>query len=153
MGKVGKRIAELGLVLPEAPKPLAAYEPFVKSGKLVFVSGQLPRKDDKIVFTGKVGSDLSLDQGKDAAKICALNALSILETAAGDLDKVKQILRLTCWVASADDFYEHPRVADGASELLVAVFREAGRHSRMTTGVNTLPGNAAVAIDLIAELK
>jgi len=153
MRMVEKRIKELGLELPPVPKPLAAYAPFAKSGRLIFVSGQLPRKEGKIVCTGKVGAGISLDQGKEAARLCALNALSVLKAAAGNLDKVKRILRLTCWVASADDFYDHAKVADGASDLMLAVFREAGKHSRMTAGVNALPGNAAVAIDLIAELK
>jgi enamine deaminase RidA (YjgF/YER057c/UK114 family) len=153
MGKVEKRIAELGLELPPAPTPLAAYAPFAKSNKLVFVSGQLPRKDGKIICTGRVGAEVSLEQGKEAARLCALNAVSVLKAAAGNLDKVRKILRLTCWVASAEDFYDHPKVADGASDLMVGIFGEAGKHARMSTGVNVLPGNAAVAIDLIAELR
>jgi len=153
MSKVEDKLKSLGLVLPPAPEPMGAYVPFTKSGKLVFVSGQLPRKDGKVICVGKVGAEVSPEQAKEAAKLCGLNAISVLKAAAGDLDNVKSILRLTCWVASADEFYNQPQVANGASDLMLEVFGEAGKHSRMTTGINVLPGNATVGVDLIAELK
>jgi len=153
MGKIEEKLKELGLELPPAPAPMGSYVPWTKSGKLVFVSGQLPRKDGKIVSVGRVASEISVEQAKDAARLAGLNAISVLKSAASDLDKVRRILRLTCWVASAPDFFDQPKVANGASDLMAEVFGEAGRHSRMTTGVIALPGNACFAIDLVAELK
>jgi enamine deaminase RidA (YjgF/YER057c/UK114 family) len=153
MSKAEDKIKELGLVLPPAPEPMGAYVPFTKSGKMVFVSGQLPRKDGKVICAGKVSSGVSIEKAQEAAKLCGLNALSVLKAAAGDLDRVKQILRLTCWVASDAGFFDQPKVANGASDLMLAALGEAGKHSRMTTGVNVLPGDATVAVDLIAELK
>jgi len=153
MSKAEDKIKELGLVLPAAPEPMGAYVPFAKSGKIVFVSGQLPRQDGKIICTGKVGSGVSIEKAQEAAKLCGLNALSVLKAASGDLDHIKQILRLTCWVASDASFFDQPKVANGASDLMLAVLGDAGKHSRMTTGVNVLPGDATVGVDLIAELK
>jgi enamine deaminase RidA (YjgF/YER057c/UK114 family) len=153
MSKAEDKLKEMGLVLPPAPEPMGAYVPFTRSGKIIYVSGQLPRKDGKIICTGKVSSGVTLDHAQDAAKLCGLNALSVLKAAAGDLDNVKQILRLTCWVASDAGFFDQPKVANGASDLILAVLGEAGKHSRMTTGVNVLPGDATVGVDLIAELK
>ncbi len=153
MGRVEETIKELGLELPEAPKPMGSYLPWAKSGKLVFISGQLPRKEGKIVYQGRVPTEISLELGKQAAAICALNAVSVLKDAAGELDKVKQIVRLTCWVASSPFFFDQPQIANGASDLLVKIFGEAGKHSRMTTGVIGLPGNATVAVDLVVALR
>jgi len=153
MGKIEERLRELGIKLPEAPIPMGAYVPWTKSGKLVFISGQLPRKEGKIVYQGRVPSETNVEQAKEAAAVSALNAISVLKSAVKDLDKVKQVLRMTCWVASADNFFDQPAVANGASDFLVKVFGEAGKHSRMTTGVNALPGNATVGIDLVVALK
>ena len=153
MGRIEERISELGLKLPEAPAPMGSYLPWTRSGKLVFVSGQLPRQEGKIVYQGRIPTEISAELGKEAAGICALNAVSVLKDAAGDLDKVKQILRMTCWVASSPFFFDQPAIANGASDFLVKVFGEAGKHSRMTTGVIGLPGNATVAVDLVAALK
>ena len=153
MGKIEDRIKELGIELPEAPTPMGSYLPWAKAGKLVFVSGQLPRKEGKIVYQGRVPTEIGMELAKEGAEICALNAISVLKAAVGDLDKVKQIVRLTCWVASSPFFFDQPQVANGASDFLVKIFGEAGKHSRMTTGVIALPGNATVGIDLIAAVK
>jgi len=153
MGKIENRIKELGLTLPEAPLPMGSYLPWTKSGKLVFVSGQLPRREGKIVYQGRVPTEINIEQAKEAAQVAALNAISVLKSALKDLDKVKQILRMTCWVASAPNFFDQPQVANGASDFLVKVFGEAGKHSRMTSGVIALPGNATVGVDLVVAVK
>jgi enamine deaminase RidA (YjgF/YER057c/UK114 family) len=153
MGKVEERIKASGLSLPEAPTPMGAYVPFTRSGKLILVSGQLPRQEGRIIFQGRVPAEISPEKAKEAARLAGLNAISVLKSAAKELDKVKQILRLTCWVASSPAFFDQPQVANGASDLMVEIFGEAGKHSRMTTGVIALPGNACFAVELLAELK
>jgi len=153
MGKREERLKERGIELPAAPTPMGAYLPWSRAGALLFVSGQLPRLAGTIVHTGRVPTEISLEAAREAARLAALNAVSVIKSAVGDLDKVKSIVRMTCWVASADTFFDQPEIANGASELLVMVFGEAGRHSRMTTGVNVLPGNASVGVDLVVALE
>ncbi len=153
MGKIEERLKELGLSLPPAPSPMGSYLPWTRVGNIVFISGQLPRRGNELVYKGKISSQLSIEQGIEASKLCALNAISVLKSAIVELDKVEQILRLTCWVASDADFFDQPKIANGASDLLVEVFGERGKHSRMTTGVIALPANAPVAVDLVVAVE
>lgn len=153
MGKIEQRIKELGLVLPSPPAPVGNYLPWTRAGNLVFISGQLPRIEGKIIYLGKVPKEVSIDDAKESAKLCLLNALSVLKSALGSLDRVKQVVRLNCFIASESDFFAQAEIANGASELLVEIFGERGRHSRVTTGVNVLPGNASVELDLIVEVE
>ena len=146
------RLKELGLVLPDAPKPVAAYVPAVRTGNLVFVSGQVAFKDGKLAWSGRVGRDLSLESGQAAARQCALNALAVVKAEVGSLDAVKRIVRVGVFVASADGFTDQPKVANGASELLQQVFGENGRHARAAVGVNELPLGSPVEVELVVEV-
>ncbi len=147
------RIQELGLTLPMAPKPVANYVPAVRSGSLLFLSGVIPSRDGKLALEGKLGRDLTIEQGYEAAKIATLNALANIKQALGTLDRVTRILRVVGHVASHEGFVQHPAVINGASDLLVAVFGEAGRHSRVALGAAELPMNAPVEIELIVEVQ
>lgn len=147
------KLRELGITLPPAPKPLAIYIPAVRSGRLVFISGQLPLVDGKLVVTGKLGSDLSIEQGRAAARVATLNALSIAQETAGSLDKISAVVRMVCHVASAPGFTEQHLVANGSSELLGEIFGEAGRHARLTLGAAELPLGSPVEIELILEIE
>lgn len=147
-----EKIAQLGIVLPSAPKPAGLYQPVVISGKLAFVSGQLSKDADGRLFTGKVGQDLFLEAGQKAACFSVLNTLSIIKELIG-LEKVARIVKMTGFVNAAPDFYQIPDVLNKASELLIEVFGEMGEHARSAVGVASLPLNAAVEIELILELK
>jgi len=147
-----EKITQLGLFLPPAPKPAGLYQPVVVSGKLAFLSGQVSRDAEGKVLAGKVGKDLSLAQGQAAARLAALNVLSIMKHLIG-FEKIRRVVKMTGFVQSAPDFYEIPAVVNGASELLVEVLGEAGTHARSAVGVASLPINAAVEIELILELK
>jgi enamine deaminase RidA (YjgF/YER057c/UK114 family) len=149
---VEARLAELGIELPQAPAPIAAYVPAVRTGNLVFVSGQIPVRDGKPVHTGKVGAEVMLEEGQQAARLCCLNALAALRSAAGNLNDVGRIIRLGVFVAAAKDFTDHAKVANSSSELLEQVFGEAGRHARATVGVASLPLGVPVEIEMLAEL-
>jgi enamine deaminase RidA (YjgF/YER057c/UK114 family) len=152
--KIDETLARLGITLPPAPKPVASYVPYVKSGNLVFISGQLPSKEGKVLFTGAVPTTQSIEQGVEAARLCAINAIAVIKDACGgDLDKVVRIVRLGVFVQSADGFDAQPKVANGASDLMLAVFGEAGRHARAAVGTNALPLNAAVEVELLAEVR
>lgn len=150
---IEEKIKELGLSLPEAPKPLAAYIPAIVTGKLVMTAGQVPLISGEMKYKGKVGVDVSIDDSKKAAELCALNCLSVIKGAIGDLEKINRIIKLTVFVNSADTFVEQPTVANGASELMERIFGEAGKHVRSAVGVNELPRDAAVEVEMIAELK
>ncbi len=152
MSQVEQRLRELGFELPPPAKPLAAYVPTVRTGNLVFVSGQAPRKGDRTI-TGRVGQDLTLEQGYEAAQYCILNALSALKAEIGDLDNVVRIVKVLGWVNSAPDFDQQPYVINGASELLEKVFGERGKHARSAVSAHVLPFNIAVEIEMIAEVK
>jgi enamine deaminase RidA (YjgF/YER057c/UK114 family) len=145
------KLAELGLTLPEVVPPVAAYVPAVQSGRYVYVSGQLPIADGKLLATGKVGAGVSAEQAKDLAGQCALNALAAVDALVG-LAKVVKVVKITGFVASAEGFTGQPGVINGASELLVAVFGEAGRHARSAVGVAELPLNAPVEVEAIFEV-
>jgi len=147
-----KRIKELGLQLPVPPKPVAAYVPAVLCDGYVYVSGQLPIVDGKLKYHGKVGSDVTKDQGYEAARICALNCLAAARSVIGSLDEVTRVVKVTGYVASAPGFSGQPQVINGASELLEQVFGEAGRHSRAAVGVSELPMNAPVEVEMILKI-
>ena len=148
MGRIDAKLAELGITLPQAMAPMANYVPFVRTGSLVIVSGQVPAQDGKIAFTGKLSETVSVEQGQQAARLCLVNVLVHLRAACdGDLDRVAQVVRLGGFIAAPPSFSQHALVMNGASDLAVAVFGEAGRHARSTIGVPSLPGNAAVEVE------
>lgn len=148
-----RRITELGLEFPSPPKPVAAYVPGVRFGPLIFTSGQLPVRDGKVIFCGKVGADLDTEQGYAAARLCALNALAVIRSMTGDLDRLEQVVKLTGFVNSAPGFTAQPAVLNGASELLVSIFGDRGRHARSAVAANELPLGAAVELELVVAVK
>ncbi|HUD29673.1 MAG TPA: RidA family protein [Novosphingobium sp.] len=152
MSNVDARLAELGLTLPEAAAPVAAYVPVVVAGGLAHVSGQLPFVEGKLV-TGRLGEDVSLEAGTEAAQACAVMILAQLKAALGSLDRVERIVKLSAFVNSTGSFTDQPKVANGASELMVAVFGEAGKHARSAVGVPVLPLGAAVEVDAIVAVR
>jgi enamine deaminase RidA (YjgF/YER057c/UK114 family) len=149
------RLDSLNLSLPRAPISSGLYAPVVISGKLVFLSGQLPieqgTNSSNVKYKGKVGKDISIDDGKNAARLCTLNALSQLEVALGSLDKIHKFLRVSGFVNCEASFTEHSKVMDAASDLILQVFVEKGKHTRIALGMNSLPLNGAVEIDYILE--
>ena len=148
------RVEELDLKLPEAPKPVAAYVPFVRTGNLVFISGQVPFKDGALLSTGPVPSMASVEDARLAARQCGLNALAVLADALdGDLDRVQGIVRLGVFVNSDPDFTEQPKVGNGVSELMLEVFGDAGRHARAAVGSISLPLGATVEVEMIAQVS
>jgi len=147
------KIKELGLSVPEAAKPLAAYIPAIKVNDLVMTSGQLPTVKGELKFKGKVGKEVSEDEGRQAAEICALNCLGAIKGVIGDLDKIEQVVKLTAFVNSADGFTAQPKVTNGASELLGKIFGENGKHSRSAVGVSELPIDAPVEIEMLVKLR
>ena len=152
MGNIENKIKELGLQLPEPPKPLAAYIPAKQVGNLVFTAGQLPMVNGEIILKGLLGQDVEIDPAYNAAKICTLNALSAIKGVIGDLDKIKQVVRVVGFVASVPTFTQQPAVVNGASELLLEIFGENGKHARSAVGMAVLPLNAAVEIELTVEV-
>lgn len=145
-------IEQLGITLPAAPTPVANYVPVVRVGDLLFLSGVLPSRDGQLLMTGKLGTDLSVEQGVAAAKAAALNALAIVKSEVGSLDRVKRIVKMVGHIASAPGFTEQPLVLNGASDLLVQIFGEAGRHARAAVGAAELPRRAPVEIELIVQV-
>lgn len=146
------KLRDLGLALPPPPKPVANYVPAVKVGELLFLSGVLPMRDGKLCMTGKLGEALSVEQGKEAAQIAALNALAIVKAEMNSLDRVLRVIKVVGYVASASGFTDQPQVLNGASDLLVAVFGDAGRHVRVAVGAAELPRQAPVEIELIVQV-
>jgi enamine deaminase RidA (YjgF/YER057c/UK114 family) len=149
---IDHRIAELGIELPAAAAPVAAYVPVVVAGGLAHVSGQLPFIDGRLV-TGRLGQDVSLEQGAAAARACGLMILAQLKAALGSLDRVERIVKLSAFVSSTADFTDQPKVANGASELMAQVFGDSGKHARSAVGVPVLPLGAAVEVDAVVALK
>ena len=149
---ISARLAELGIELPQAAAPVAAYVPVVVAGGLAHVSGQLPFVDGKLVI-GRLGEDVALEQGAAAARACGLMILAQLKAALGSLDRVERVVKLGAFVSSAGTFTDQPKVANGASELMAEVFGEAGKHARSAVGVPVLPLGAAVEVDAIVALK
>jgi enamine deaminase RidA (YjgF/YER057c/UK114 family) len=150
---IENRLAELGIVLPAAAAPAANYVPFVKSGNLLFPSGQLPMKDGKLAVTGLLGRDLDTAAGQDAAKLCAINVLAQAKAALGNLEKIRRLVKISVYVASAPDFTEQHLVGNGASDLFAKVLGERGKHARVAVGMAALPLNAAVEIEAILEVE
>lgn len=149
---VEQRLKDLGIELPVPAVAVANYVPFVISGNLVFVSGQLPLENGKPAMLGKLGAEVSVEDGARAARLCALGLLAQLKAATGDLDRVRRVVRLTAFVASTPDFTDQPKVVNGASDLMVQVLGDAGRHARVAVGAPSLPLNVAVEIDGIFEI-
>ncbi len=150
---IEEKLKSLNIALPNPPKPAGAYIPVVKSGNTVYVSGQIPIEDGKVVFKGKVPSVQSLEQAQKAAKLCAINALAQLKSELGSLDKISKILRVSGFVNSESDFIDQPKVVNAASDLLFEIFGEKGKHSRIAVGVVSLPLGATVEIDMIVEIN
>lgn len=150
---VEEKLREMGISVPEAPVPLAAYIPALVDGNLVYTAGQLPLSAGQLQYKGKLGREFDDEEGKKAAQLCALNCLSVIKAQIGTLDRIERIIKVTVFVNSADGFSAQPKVANGASEFFVSVFGEAGKHVRSAVGVNELPLNAAVEVEIIAKLK
>jgi enamine deaminase RidA (YjgF/YER057c/UK114 family) len=153
-GTVEQKLASQGITLPEAPNPVANYVPFVRSGNLLFVSGQVCfDAEGKLIAKGKLGAGVTVEQGNAAARGCAVNLLAQVKAALGDLDKVARVVRLGGFVNSAPDFLDGPKVLNGASDLMVAAFGDKGRHARTTVGVASLPADAAVEVEGVFEVS
>lgn len=147
-----EKLAELGLTVPDVAKPVAAYVPAVRSGNHVFTSGQLPMRSGELMLTGKVGGDVSQEEAVECARQCGLNAIAAVKAEIGDLAVVKRVVKVVCFVASTTDFTGQPQVANGVSELLGAVFGDAGLHARSAVGVPVLPLDAPVEVELVVEV-
>lgn len=149
---IEKRLSEMGVTLPAAAAPAANYVPFVRSGNLLFPSGQLPMKDGKLAVTGLLGRDLDVAAGKEAARLCAINVLAQAKAALGDLEKIRRLVKINIYVASSPDFTEQHLVGNGASDFFAEVLGERGKHARVAVGMAALPLNAAVEIESILEV-
>jgi enamine deaminase RidA (YjgF/YER057c/UK114 family) len=153
MAQVEKKLTELGIVLPEPVSPVANYVPFVRTGSLLFVSGQIcVAADGKLVAKGKLGETVAIEDGQAAARACAINLIAQLKVALGDLDKVVRVVRLGGFINSEPTFLDGPKVMNGASDLVVQVFGEKGRHARTTVGVASLPADAAIEVEGLFEV-
>jgi enamine deaminase RidA (YjgF/YER057c/UK114 family) len=153
MSEIEKKLKEMGLSIPEAPAPVAAYVPGVKVGDYIYTSGQIPLVNGVVKYQGKAGLDLSLEKAKEAAKICALNCLGVVKSLVGDLEKVEQIVKVVGFVNSAPDFTAQPQVVNGASELLGELFGKKGAHARSAVGVGSLPLDSVCEIEMIVKVK
>jgi enamine deaminase RidA (YjgF/YER057c/UK114 family) len=153
MGKIENSLSKLNLSLPEAPKPVAAYIPAKQAGKLVFTAGQLPMVNGELISKGLLGQDVSVEEANKAARICTLNALAAIKGVIGDLDRIKQVVRVVGYVASIPTFSQQPAVVNGASELLLEIFGDTGKHARSAVGMAALPMNASVEIELTVEVE
>jgi enamine deaminase RidA (YjgF/YER057c/UK114 family) len=147
-----KRLADLGITLGDLPRPMANYVPFVRSGNLLFISGQGPRTPDNQFLTGKVGQEITLAEAYHHARLVGINLLAVVNHALNGLDTVKRVVKLTGFVNAADDFRDHPKVINGCSDLFIEVFGETGRHARSAVGVSGLPENISVEIEAIFEV-
>jgi enamine deaminase RidA (YjgF/YER057c/UK114 family) len=150
---IDERLAELGIELPELPQPIGAYVLWVQTGNLLYTSGIGPQERGQFPYRGKVGAGMTVDEGRAAARLCMLNLLSLIKQGAGSLERVERVVKVLGFVASAPGFNDQPLVMNGASELLQQVFGERGRHARSAIGVNELPRDIAVEIEMIVELK
>lgn len=153
MVSVEERLSELNILIPRVSKPLAAYVPAVIAGNLVFVSGQLPMVSGELAYTGKVGTELSIEEGQKAARIAIINCLAALLDAIGDWAKLERIIKVTGYIQCDDKFTQQPQVLNGASQLLEEILGDQGRHARVALGIHALPLNAACELDLIAQIK
>lgn len=150
---IEEKLAALGISLPNPPKPAGSYIPLVRTGNLIFVSGQIPMKEGKVLYLGKVTKDLSIEEAQQGARLCIINALAQIKSELKNLDKISKIVRMSGFVNSPPEFTDQPKVINGASDLLVEIFEKNGLHSRIAVGVSSLPLNSAVEIDLIVELN
>lgn len=148
-----EKLKELGIEIPEPPKPLAAYVPAVQVDNFIYTSGQIPFVSGELKYKGKIGKDLSIEEGYEAAKVCIINCLSVIKGQIGSLDNIEQVIKVTGYVNSAPGFTDQPKVINGASELLGEIFGEAGLHARAAVGVNELPIDSAVEIEMIAKIN
>ena len=148
-----QKLKDLQLELPQPPKPLATYVPAVRAGDLLFLSGVLPMRDGQLAFSGKLGRDQTVEQGIDASRLALLNALAIAKQELGTLDRITRVVKVVGHVASADGFVQQPQVLNGASDLLVAIFGEVGRHARVAVGAAELPRGASVEIEVIFSVS
>ena len=153
MSQVESKLVSQGLKLPDAPKPVAAYIPAKQSGKLVFTAGQLPMVQGELISKGLLGQGVEIEEANKAARICTLNALAAIKGVIGDLDRIKQVVRVVGYVASVPTFTQQPAVVNGASELLLEIFGENGKHARSAVGMAVLPLNASVEIELTVEVE
>lgn len=152
-GKIEARLDELGIELPQAPAPAANYIPFVVAGNLVFVAGQVTVENGEVKFKGRLGEDMDIDEGYQAARLCGLNLIAqAREAAGGDLDRIKRVVKLGGFVNATPGFTDHPKVINGASDLMAEVFGDAGKHARFAMGAVSLPLGVAVEVDGIFEL-
>lgn len=149
---IEEKLKKLNIKITVAPKPLASYIPVTRVGNLVFTAGQIPLENGTLKYKGKIGKEIDLETGKEAAKLCAINCLSVIKSEIDDLDKIKKIVKVTVFVNSADGFTDQPKVANGASDLLVELFEEKGKHVRSAVGVSELPIDASVEVEMIAEI-
>lgn len=151
---VEARLKAANITLPQPASPVANYVPYVITGNQVFISGQIPLENGAITYTGKIGSDASLEDGKKAARLCGINLIAQLKGACGgDLGRVVRVVKLGVFIACANDFAQQPEVANGASDLMVEVFGDAGRHARSAVGTNVLPRNVSVEVDAVFEIR
>lgn len=148
-----QRLEAMGLVLPPAPRPVASYVPFVRTGSLVFVSGQIPMRDGALVAVGRVPDQVDIQMAIACARQCAVNGLAVARDAVGSLDRVRRVVRLGVFIAASPGFHEEPRIGNGASELMVEVFGEAGRHARAAVGASDLPLGAPVEVEFLFEVE
>jgi enamine deaminase RidA (YjgF/YER057c/UK114 family) len=152
MSLIEAKLKALSIELPEAPKPLAAYIPAKQAGQLVFTAGQLPMVNGELFSKGLLGQDVEIEEANKAARICTLNALAAIKGLIGDLDRIKQVVRVVGYVASVSSFTQQPAVVNGASELLLEIFGEKGKHARSAVGMAVLPLNASVEVELTVEI-
>jgi len=150
---IDERLEALNILLPSPPKPVGSYAPVVITGNLAFVSGQIPIRDGKVIYAGKVSKDLSVEDAQRAARLCIINALAQIKTKLGSLDRISKIIRVSGFVNSPPEFTDQPKVINGASDLLFEIFGQKGQHTRIAVGVSSLPLNSAVEIDLIVEIN
>lgn len=148
---IEERLKQLNITLPIPPKPAGSYIPVVTSGSLAFVSGQIPMQDGKVLYTGKVPSERSIEEAQAAARLCAINLLAQLQANLGSLDKITKIVRVSGFVNCTPEFSEHPKIINAASDLFYDIFGEKGKHSRIAVGVSSLPLNSTVEIDMTVE--
>jgi enamine deaminase RidA (YjgF/YER057c/UK114 family) len=149
-----KRLAEMGIALPESNTPAANYVPYHTVGNILFTAGQTCKWNGKLQFAGKIGREFSVEQGQEAARLCGLNLIMQAKNACdGDLERIKKCVKLNIFLNCTDEFTDHATVANGVSDLMVAVFGEKGKHTRVTSGSNSLPGNSAVEVDAVFEIE
>jgi enamine deaminase RidA (YjgF/YER057c/UK114 family) len=150
---IDEKLKQLNITLPTPPKPAGSYIPVVTSGNLAFVSGQIPMQDGKVIFTGKIPTEKSLEEAREAAKLCGINILAQLKANLGNLDRITKIVRVSGFVNCTPEFSEHPKVINAASDMFYEIFGEMAKHSRIAVGVSSLPLNSTVEIDMTVEFS